>query len=45
MGKNYIRKKFIKKAPLVFPDNFFIMDNYLYFIKEKKEIIAINLNH
>lgn len=46
--KNNCRKlykdKIYKQAPYAFPDNFFIMDNFLYYIKEKKEIVAINLN-
>ncbi len=42
--KRLFKETIYKQAPLVFPDNFFIMDNFLYFIKEKKEIVAINLN-
>ncbi|MCX7832731.1 MAG: DUF4905 domain-containing protein [Ignavibacteria bacterium] len=42
--KKIFEEKIYNKAPLVFPDNFFIVENLLYYIKEKKELVAIKLN-
>lgn len=43
-GEKLFEEKIYNKAPSVYPDNFFIVDNFLYYIKEKKELVAIKLN-
>lgn len=43
-GDKLFEEKIYNKAPSVYPDNFFIVDNFLYYIKEKKELVAIKLN-